>query len=66
MTTYRVLAQENGLYGAEVTELNKAPSIHPGFATEADAAAWIAQQKKRMEVFGERWKRRSPGYVRRQ
>ena len=42
---YRVIHQEDG-FAVEVTRIGALPQLAAGFATEAEADAWIAQDKR--------------------
>jgi hypothetical protein len=43
---YRVIQQGNDSFSVEVTRFGALPQIAAGFATEAEADAWIAQDKR--------------------
>lgn len=45
-TIYRVIAQANDSYGVEVSRPGVLPQTAAGFASEAEANAWIAQDKR--------------------
>jgi hypothetical protein len=59
--TYRVIPTDDGAFAVEVT----IPETHPAnvspFATEADAEAWIAEHRRRMQSENKpsRWYRSS-------
>jgi hypothetical protein len=44
--TYRVIHREDGSFGVEVTRSGVLPQMAVGFATAAEAADWIAQDKR--------------------
>ena len=43
---YRVIRQDEGSFTVEVTRIGALPQIAAGFATEAEADAWVAQDKR--------------------
>jgi hypothetical protein len=43
-TRYRVVLQENGTYGVEVTLPGELPAVVRSFSTEAEAEAWITAE----------------------
>jgi hypothetical protein len=43
--TYRIVPQKDLTYGVEITTPNTYPGTVPGFRTEEEAEAWIAEQK---------------------
>ncbi len=45
-TTYRIIPQANNSYGVEVARPGVLPQRAAGFASEAEANAWIAQDKR--------------------
>ena len=47
--TYRVIALENGAFGVEVSIPDSNPTTVSMFKTEADAEAWIAEHRRRVE-----------------
>lgn len=47
MASYRIVSRADGLYGVEVTEPGSDPSIVASFATEAEARAYIAEERAR-------------------
>jgi hypothetical protein len=44
--TYRVVRLPDGAFGVEVTVPDRLPATVSSFKTEADAEAWITQNKK--------------------
>jgi hypothetical protein len=44
--TYRVIRQKDGSVAVEITRRGALPQLAAGFATEAEAADWIAQDKR--------------------
>jgi hypothetical protein len=44
--TYRVFRQEDDSVAVQITRLGALPQMAAGFATEAEAADWIAQDKR--------------------
>ena len=44
--TYRLIHQDDGSFGVEVTRSGVLPQKAVGFATEAEATDWIAQDRK--------------------
>jgi hypothetical protein len=47
--TYRVIAFDNGSFGVEVSIPDSQPTTVSTFKTEADAEAWIAEHRRRIE-----------------
>jgi hypothetical protein len=47
---YRVIQRGDGSFVVEVTRTGALPQMAAGFATEADADAWIAQDKRLWEA----------------
>jgi hypothetical protein len=47
--TYRVITFEDGSFGVEVAIPESHPTTVRSFATEADAEAWIADHRRRVE-----------------
>jgi hypothetical protein len=45
-TNYRVIHREDHSFSVEITRSGILPQTTVGFATEADANAWIVQDKK--------------------
>jgi hypothetical protein len=43
---YRVIRREDDSFAVEVTRRGTLPLLASGFATEAEAIAWIAQDKR--------------------
>lgn len=43
---YRVIQQHDGSFAVEVTKAGALPQIAAGFASEAEAAAWVAQDER--------------------
>jgi hypothetical protein len=43
---YRVIRREDDSFAVEVTKSGSLPQLTVGFATEAEADAWIAQDKR--------------------
>lgn len=43
---YRLFRREDGHFAVEVTRPGNLPQLAGGFASEADADAWIAQDKR--------------------
>jgi len=48
--TYRVIALQGGTFGVEVSIPDAYPTTVSTFATKADAEAWIAKHKSRVEA----------------
>ncbi|MGE0373647.1 MAG: hypothetical protein AB7Q01_17440 [Gammaproteobacteria bacterium] len=46
--TYRVIPRDDGTFDAEIANPEAEPALVKGFATAADAEAWIAVQKTRV------------------
>jgi hypothetical protein len=61
--TYRVIALDGGYFGVEVAIPETYPTTVSRFATEAEAEAWIARHKSRVQseavTQGQRWFRRA-------
>ena len=49
-TNYRVIQQGDRSFTVEVTRTGALPQTAAGFATEAEADAWIAQDKRLWEA----------------
>jgi hypothetical protein len=47
--TYRVIPFDNGAFGVEVTIPDSHPTRVSMFKTEADAEAWIAEHRRRVQ-----------------
>ena len=47
--TYRVIPFDNGSFGVEVSIPDSHPTRVSMFKTEADAEAWIAEHRRRVE-----------------
>jgi hypothetical protein len=47
---YRVIHREDDSFAVEVTRPGALPQLAVGFATEAEADAWIAQDKRLREA----------------
>jgi hypothetical protein len=47
--TYRVIPFDNGSFGVEVSIPDSNPTRVSMFKTEADAEAWIAEHRRRVE-----------------
>ena len=47
--TYRVIPFDNGAFGVEVSIPDSHPTRVSMFKTEADAEAWIAEHRRRVE-----------------
>jgi len=47
ITRYRVVAQEDGSYGVEITKPSQEPVVMNRFWTEAEADAWITTEQIR-------------------
>ena len=43
---YRVIQHKDGTFGVEVTRSGALPQTAAGFATEAEATDWIAQDRR--------------------
>jgi hypothetical protein len=54
---YRVVVLDDGSYGVEVSIAGTHPTTVSRFATEADAEAWIAEHRRRIE-----WQTRAGGW----
>jgi hypothetical protein len=48
--TYRIVPQKDLTYGVEITSSQTFPGTVPGFRTEAEAEAWIAEQRAKDEA----------------
>lgn len=48
--TYRVVSLEEGTFGVEVVIPETNPTTVSSFASEADAQAWIAKHKERVQA----------------
>lgn len=61
--TYRVVPISGGAFGVEVKIPDVAPTTVSSFATEADADAWIARTRLRVETEGQagKWFQRGRG-----
>ena len=61
--TYRVVPFENGDFAVEVTIPDSHPTKVSRFATQAEAEAWIAEHRRRVEAQGQggRWFRKPDG-----
>ena len=59
---YHVIRREDGHFAVEVTRSGNLPQLAGGFASEADADAWIAQDKRLWDAADPF---RSPAYRRR-
>jgi hypothetical protein len=46
MVSYRVIHQKDMTYGVEFTDRDRGSHTVTGFKTEAEAEAWIAEQKQ--------------------
>lgn len=44
--SYRVIQRKDGTFGVEVTRSGVLPQTAAGFATEAEATDWIAQDRR--------------------
>jgi predicted metal-dependent hydrolase len=47
--TYRVIPFDDGLFGVEVSIPDSHPTRVSAFTTEADAEAWIAEHRRRVQ-----------------
>jgi hypothetical protein len=47
---YRVIPFENGVFGVEVSITDSHPTKVSTFKTKADAEAWIAEHRRRVEA----------------
>jgi predicted metal-dependent hydrolase len=47
--TYRVIPVDNGSFGVEVSIPDSLPTRVSTFKTEADAEAWIAEHRRRVQ-----------------
>ena len=45
-TTYRIVQREDETFAVEIVRVGALPQTAAGFATEADAKAWIAQDRR--------------------
>ena len=52
--TYRVIPSGDGAFAAEVSIPETYPAKVSPFATEADAEAWIVEQKRRVQAQSQR------------
>ena len=62
---YRVIRRDDDSFAVEVTRTGALPQFAAGFATEAEADAWIAQDKRLREAadpFGGPAHRRRRGF----
>ena len=59
--TYRVIPLKDGTFGVEVSIPDTYPTTVSNFATAAQAEAWIAQHKTRVQAdaVSQRWFRKS-------
>ena len=48
--TYEVIPLDDGSFGVEVTIPESSPTTVSRFATEADAEAWIAEHRRRVQA----------------
>jgi hypothetical protein len=48
--SYRVIPFDTGLFGVEVSIPDSHPTMVSTFKTEADADAWIAEHRRRVEA----------------
>ena len=48
--SYRVILLDNGLFGVEVSIPDSHPTRVSTFKTKADADAWIAEHRRRVEA----------------
>ena len=48
--SYRLIHQEDDSFAVEVTRTGALPQMAAGFASEAEADAWIAQDKRLSEA----------------
>jgi len=55
-TTYRTVELKDGTWGVEVTPPHSVPTTVHGFATEAEANAWVIRQRKSAPDVSERAK----------
>jgi hypothetical protein len=60
---YRLIPRDDTSFAVEVTRTGALPQMAAGFATEAEANAWIAQDKRLWEAADPF---RTPAYRRRQ
>jgi hypothetical protein len=49
-TKYRTIRREDGSFAVEITRPGMLPQMAAGFVTEADAGAWIAQDRRLREA----------------
>ena len=65
--TYRVTPLDDGSFGVEVNIPGSHPTRVSMFKTEADAEAWIAEHRQRVQTenLSGRWFTKSPGARRR-
>jgi hypothetical protein len=47
---YRVFCREDGVFSVEMTRPGDPPQLAGDFSSEADASAWIAQDKRLREA----------------
>jgi hypothetical protein len=45
-TTYQIVQREDGTFAVEIIRLGDLPQTAAGFATEAEAKGWIAQDER--------------------
>ena len=45
-STYRIVRRDDESFAVEVTRSGQLPQTAVGFATEAEAAGWVAQDKR--------------------
>ncbi len=60
--TYRVLERPDKSFAAEVVIPGMFPTLISGFATEADAQAWIAKHKQDVQDYTGGWRRKKKNY----
>jgi len=60
--TYRVIQRDDDSFTVEVTRIGALPQIAAGFATEAEADAWVAQDKRLWDAADPFRTRRRNGY----
>jgi hypothetical protein len=65
--TYRVIPLKGGSFGVEVSIPENYPTTVSAFGTQADAEAWIAEHRQRVQSENQagRWFTRPPGNRRR-
>ena len=49
-TNYRIIQRDDDSFAVEVTRIGALPQMAAGFATKAEADAWIAQDKRLWEA----------------